>query len=58
MVDSIEAAIEGADVIVIGNGDPEFRRVSQRLGKNQHLVDLVRVQDTVATNGSYDGICW
>jgi GDP-mannose 6-dehydrogenase len=58
MVDSIDAAIDGADVVVIGNGDPEFRVVPQRLGSGQHLVDFVRVQDALSSNGSYDGICW
>ena len=58
MVGSIETAISGADVIVIGNGDPEFRSVPDRLGKDQTLVDLVRVDPALSSNRSYDGICW
>jgi GDP-mannose 6-dehydrogenase len=58
MVDDIEAAIEEADVVVIGNGDPDFRDVPARLKENQYLVDLVRVVDTSSSSGSYDGICW
>jgi GDP-mannose 6-dehydrogenase len=58
MVGSVEAALEGADVVVVGNGDPEFRTVPQRLSKTQRLVDLVRVSETLSSSGSYDGICW
>jgi GDP-mannose 6-dehydrogenase len=58
MVESIDAAIAGADVIVIGNADAEFRSVPERLKKGQSLVDLVRVNATLSSNGPYDGICW
>jgi GDP-mannose 6-dehydrogenase len=58
MVESIDAAIAGADVIVIGNADPEFRSVPERLADGQTLVDLVRVNAALSSNGSYDGICW
>lgn len=58
MVDDMKDAIAGADVVVIGNGDPEFRDVSERLRSDQHLVDLVRVNENMRSDGSYDGICW
>ena len=58
MVESIDAAIAGADVIVVGNADPEFRSVPERLKKGQSLVDLVRVNAALSSNGPYDGICW
>ena len=58
MVDSIDAAIVGADVIVLGNGDPDFRAVPGRLGSGQFLVDLVRVNGEIGSGGAYDGICW
>jgi GDP-mannose 6-dehydrogenase len=58
MVETIDAAIADADVIVIGNADPEFRSVPGRMKKGQSLVDLVRVNGTLSSNGPYDGICW
>jgi GDP-mannose 6-dehydrogenase len=58
MVGSLDAALEGADVVVIGNNDPEFRAVPLRLSETQRLVDLVRVSETFSSSGSYDGICW
>ena len=58
MVDSMNDAMSGADIIVIGNGDPEFREVPGRLEPGQTVVDLVRVNDETVSGGSYDGICW
>ncbi len=57
MVDSVGEVLEHADTVVIGNADPEFRTVPDRLDPDQLLVDLVRISD--ATSGErYDGICW
>ena len=58
MVEDMDDAIKDADVVVIGNGDPEFRDVPERLAVGQHLVDLVRVDEAKRSGGSYDGICW
>jgi GDP-mannose 6-dehydrogenase len=58
MVNDIEAAIEDADVVVIGNGDPEFGRIAGRLKAGQHVVDLVRTDLAGKADRSYDGICW
>ena len=58
MVESIDAAIEGAEVVVIGNADPEFEGVPKRLADGQNLVDLVRIDDAANLGESYDGICW
>ena len=58
MVEDMDDAIKDADGVVIGNSDPEFRSVAERLVAGQHLVDLVRVNVTTRSGGSYDGICW
>jgi GDP-mannose 6-dehydrogenase len=58
MVESVDSIVEHADVVVIGNGDPEFKGVPDLLNRRQHLVDLVRIKDTVDMDESYDGICW
>jgi GDP-mannose 6-dehydrogenase len=58
MVEDMTDAIAEADVVVIGNGDPEFRDVAERLEPGQQLVDLVRVNETMRSDGRYDGICW
>ncbi len=58
MVDDVGAAIEDADVVVIGNGDPEFGKIEGRLRPGQHVVDLVRTDLAANADRSYDGICW
>ena len=58
MVDSIDAVLTHAEVVVIGNADPEFREVPDNLGPGQVLVDFVRIQDRTSQPGVYDGICW
>jgi GDP-mannose 6-dehydrogenase len=58
MVEDIEAALDHADTIVIGNADPEFRSVPERLRPGQVLVDFVRIGDSPIGQDWYDGICW
>jgi GDP-mannose 6-dehydrogenase len=58
MVGSVEEVIEHAGTVVIGNADPEFRSVPQRLSEKQTLIDLVRVTDSTTVAGVYEGICW
>jgi GDP-mannose 6-dehydrogenase len=58
MVDSIDAVLQHADVIVIGNSSEEFREVPDRISNNQVVVDLVRIVDSRTVDGKYDGICW
>jgi len=58
MVDSIESVMAHASVVVIGNGDPEFKRVPGLLSEGQFLVDLVRVTRNGHRDEWYDGICW
>jgi len=58
MVDSVDNILEHAETIVVGNKDPEFRTVVDRLRAGQQLVDFVRISDRRSDHGSYDGICW
>jgi len=58
MVDSIEAVLDYAQVIVIGNKDPEFQAVPDKLREGQYIVDFVRIRNSNDHNDSYDGICW
>ena len=58
MVDSVERVLEHAETIVIGNSDPEFKRVPDQTRDGQVVVDLVRIADLRSANGKYDGICW
>lgn len=58
MVDKIETVLEHAETIVIGNKDPDFGMVLDRLRDGQSVVDFVRVTEKGSQNGSYAGICW
>lgn len=58
MVDSIDAVLEFARTIVIGNSATEFRAIFERLRPEQVVVDLVRILDRKSEKGRYDGICW
>ena len=58
MVDGIDAVLDHAETVVIGNSDPDFRGVSGHLRNGQHLVDFVRIREGMSENGKYDGICW
>ncbi len=58
MVKSMEEVLKFADVIVIGNGAPEFNAVLDQIRPEQVLVDLVRIVPNKSEAGRYDGICW
>lgn len=58
MVNEIDAVLDHAETIVIGHGDPEFRSIPSRVGRTQHIVDLVRITNNGNGAGNYDGICW
>jgi GDP-mannose 6-dehydrogenase len=58
MVNGIDAVLNHAQTVVIGNKDPEFAGILERLQPGQHLVDFVRITNRRSENGKYDGICW
>jgi len=58
MVNSIGAVLDHAETIVVGNNDPDFQSVPERLRDGQQLVDFVRITNLRSDNGKYDGLCW
>jgi GDP-mannose 6-dehydrogenase len=58
MVGDINAVLDHAQTVVIGNKDPDFKVVPERLREGQFLIDFVRVIEGGSKNGNYDGICW
>jgi GDP-mannose 6-dehydrogenase len=58
MVENIDAVLNHAKTIVIGNNDPDFRNVPERLDDGQCMVDFVRITNRASRNGRYEGICW
>jgi GDP-mannose 6-dehydrogenase len=58
MVKSIDAVLDHAETVVVGNKDPEFETVLKRMRTGQYLVDFVRIANLRSENGKYNGICW
>ncbi|MDR3572000.1 MAG: UDP-glucose/GDP-mannose dehydrogenase family protein [Candidatus Pacebacteria bacterium] len=58
LVESLDDALSYGEIIVIGNGDPEFRSIAPRIRPDQFVIDLVRIQDHSRLDGQYDGISW
>ena len=58
MVGDIDTVLNHAQTVVIGNNDPEFKQVPERLHETQRLVDFVRIIEGRSTNGKYDGFSW
>ena len=57
MSDSLDDMLAGADVVVVGNNDPEYATALSRAATTPHVIDLVRVADS-ADGGRYQGIAW
>jgi GDP-mannose 6-dehydrogenase len=59
LCDAIDDVIDGSDVIVVGNGAPEFADALSRTRPDQVIFDLVRINpDQSRMKGQYRGICW
>ncbi|MAT97553.1 MAG: GDP-mannose dehydrogenase [Anaerolineaceae bacterium] len=59
MCDSVEDVLADCEVVVVGNGAPEFRQVLDQVRPEQIVIDLIRISDeTGHLNGHYNGICW
>jgi GDP-mannose 6-dehydrogenase len=60
LTDSIDAVIDQSDVIVVGNGSPEFADALRTSRPEQTIVDLFRVKGIAREEipGNYTGICW
>jgi GDP-mannose 6-dehydrogenase len=59
LCESIEDVLEKSDLIVVGNGAPEFADALTRTRPDHIILDLVRVKtarDRIP--GDYRGICW
>lgn len=58
MTPSLQAALEGADIVIIGNASPEFASLETLLNNEQIVLDLARVQDMPKLGERYVGINW
>ena len=58
--DRIDDVIETSDVIVVGNGSPEFTEALKKTRPGQIVIDLFRLQGLEKEDipADYTGICW
>ena len=55
---TIGEVLDSAEVVIIGNGSPEYRGIQQQLVSGQMVVDLVRAFGPRTSDAQYQGICW
>jgi GDP-mannose 6-dehydrogenase len=59
LCESIDDLIDRSEVIVVGNGAPEFSEAVMKCRADQIVIDLVRIPlDFSRVKAQYDGICW
>jgi GDP-mannose 6-dehydrogenase len=59
LCETIDEVLRHSDLIVVGNGAPEFSDALKRTRADQVIVDLVRVKTNRSEiPGQYQGICW
>jgi GDP-mannose 6-dehydrogenase len=58
ITDDISEVLGHGEVIIVGNGDQEFHRVSARLSPEQYVVDMAGLPGAESLAGRYDGINW
>lgn len=58
MVNKMEEVLEFAEILVVGNGAPEFGKILEQIKPGQIVIDLVRIVPNKSEAGRYDGICW
>ena len=58
IVDDIAKVWDHAEIIVVGNADPEFKDAVNRATPGQTVVDFVRIQPSLRSAENYQGLCW
>lgn len=58
IVDDIGKVWDHAEIIVVGNADPEFKDAANRAKPEQQVVDFVRIEPTLRSAQNYQGLCW
>jgi GDP-mannose 6-dehydrogenase len=58
MVDNAEAALAGADLVLITANVPEYMSALDRMTEHQHLLDFARVKAPGHLGARYHGINW
>jgi GDP-mannose 6-dehydrogenase len=59
LVPSIDALIEGSEIVLVGNRyDETILPLQAAIGGDRAIIDLARIKPGERSTGSYEGICW
>ncbi|GJE58610.1 nucleotide sugar dehydrogenase [Methylobacterium trifolii] len=58
MVDNLDAALEGADTIVLTANAPEYGEAIGRIRPDQRILDFARLRTAEQLEDQYDGFLW
>ena len=58
LIGNIDELIAGADVILVGNRYEETIAPLNGVSEYRSVVDLTRINASLRSNGTYEGICW
>jgi GDP-mannose 6-dehydrogenase len=59
LTDTVDEVIQASEVIIVGNGAPEFAEALKRTRPGQTVIDLFRLKvDREEIPADYTGICW
>ncbi len=53
----VQEVLDFADLIIVGNPEPEFRAILQNLPSDKHVLDLAGIMES-KSNDNQHGICW
>ena len=58
LVNDMPSAVEGAELVVLGNSDPAFASIADHIAADLPVIDLVRIVDDTAGLDNYRGLGW
>ena len=59
MTEDLNAIVSHSEILIIGNGSPEFETVLNKDFEGKIVYDLIRIsKDIQNISTSYEGICW
>lgn len=58
LTDTLDAALESRELIIVGNNSDEYRDLAERVGTDQSIFDLAGIPGRSKFGERYDGINW
>jgi GDP-mannose 6-dehydrogenase len=58
LIDDLNQAVDGAELVVLGNSDPAFADVAKLVPADMPVIDLVRIVSDPTGLENYQGLGW